>query len=608
MGTAAASNPRRTRAIAPVIVWMVLPAIVIFGAVYLVPLAKLVSASFIRDGALTLSNHLDLIGSASFRAIVVRTFKMAVVVTFFTLLLGYPAAYFLSRLAPRRAALLLLVVTVPYLTSILIRSYAWIVLLGPAGLINKSLLWLGILDEPVRLVFNLTGAYIGMVQIQLPLMIFALYAPMQRIDRTLLNAAQSLGGNRASAFFQVFLPLSLPGVLGGSMLVFLSTLGFYVTPALLGGTGDYMIAQAIQVRVSNLADYDAASAQGTLLLLVVVLAFVLLRRRLTDGLSESGAPAATGPHAGDGLRTERMPEAVTHRLHSVFGALSEVLTWLRLPALYLAMAFCLLYLVAPMVVVVVLAFSDAAYLTFPPPDYSLRWFWAFFSDQRWLSALWFSIWCAGLAAVLSTLIAAPAAFALVRRRFPGRLTLYLLLISPLVVPRIIIGVALLFAFVPMGISGTPIGFILAYALVGTPFVVVLFVTGLRRFDRDLEMAAAGLGATPARVLSTVTLPLLVPTIVSALLFAFIAGFDDVELGLFISGPQATPLPIRMLENIRLEISPQIAVIGTLLFAALIAGFALHLVVSRLLRSFAKRWSLPAHSSGRVQNEAPSHEP
>lgn len=121
-----------------------------------------------------------------------------------------------------------------------------------------------------------------------------------------------------------------------------------------------MIAQAIRVRVSDLADYDAASAQGTLLPLVGVIAFVLLRRRLTDGISESGAPAATGPRDGDGLRIERMPEAVARSLHPVFHALSEVLTRLRLPALYAAMGFCLRYLVAPMVVVVVLAFSDAA--------------------------------------------------------------------------------------------------------------------------------------------------------------------------------------------------------------------------------------------------------
>ena len=582
MTSAASSMSRQTRAIPFVIAGMVLPALLILGAVYFFPLAKLVWASFYSDGALTLSNHLDLIGSASFRAIAMRTFTMAVVVTLFTLLLAYPITYFLSRLTPRRAALLLVFVTVPYLTSILIRSYAWIVLLGGNGLINNSLIWLGIIDAPVRLVFNMLGAYIAMVQIQLPLMIFALYAPMRSIDRTLLNAAQSLGGNRASSFFHIFLPLSLPGVVGGSTLVFLSSLGFYVTPALLGGPGDYMIAQAIQVRVSNLADYDAASAQGALLLLVVILAFILLRKRLANGISDGTAPAAAS--VDNGIRRHRLPEGIAQALHPAFVALSEVISRLRLPALYLVMGFGLLYLVLPMVVVAILAFSNAAYLTFPPPDYSLRWFKAFFADERWLAALWFSVKSASVAAVLSTLVAAPAAFVLVRRRFPGRLALYLVLISPLVVPHIIIGVAALFAFVPLGLSGSMAGFVLAYAVIAMPFVVVLFITGLRRFDRSLEMAAAGLGATPAKILTTVTLPLLVPTIVSALLFAFLAGFDDVELGLFLSGPQATPLPIRMLENIRLEISPQIAVIGVLLLGGLLVGYALYLGSAFLLKA------------------------
>lgn len=261
--------------------------------------------------------------------------------------------------------------------------------------------------------------------------------------------------------------------------------------------------------------------------------------------------------------------------------IGEFITWIRVPALAIVSAVSLFYLLLPMVIVAILAFSGAAYLTFPPPSYSLRWFYTFFADNRWMSSLLFSLAAAGLAAFLSVVVGAPASFMIVRRKFFGRLGLYLLLISPLVVPRIIIGVAALLAFVPVGLVGTMTGFAMIYAVVGIPFVTVMFINGLRRLDRNLEMAAAGLGASPVAVLRTVTLPLIAPAIAGAFLFAFLAGFDDVELGLFLSGPESTPLPIRMMENIRFEISPQIAVVGVLLFATLITGYLVFMVCRKV---------------------------
>lgn len=578
-GLSGLSRQARERWIAAL---LLAPLLALFFMVYVGPFGNLIAQSFTRDGAFTIVNYVEQLRSASFGIIVWRTLILAIAVTVLCLLIGFPLAYVLSRLPHRLAAGLLLVVTIPYLTSILIRTYAWIVVLSPNGLINQALLATGLIEEPLRLVFNQIGVYIGMVQVQLPLMVFPLYAAMQRIDRSLIAGAQSLGSSPASAFWHVTLPLSMPGIVSGCTLVFLSCLGFYVTPALLGGTGEYMVAQGISVRVTTLADFEAAAVQATLLLAVVGLLFILLRRRIGTELGQEGGNSAVGRaqiRTGRLLRASPLPG---RRLASALRFVGEAISVVRWPLLWCAAIGALVYLVLPLLIVIPLAFSNAAYLTFPPPSYSLRWFRTFFADAQWLEATWFSLEMAGAAALASALLGVPAAFALTRKRIIGRLPLYLLFISPLVLPHVVLAVALYFELARAHLIGTTWAFIVAYTVIGVPYAVVVFVAGLRRFDRTLEQAAASLGAAPLTVLRTVTLPLLAPTLASALLFAFIVAFDDVVFGLFLSGPGATPLPIRMFDDIRLEISPQIAVVAVLLFAALALLYAAYLTAAVIL--------------------------
>lgn len=571
---------------------LLLPTLALFALGYLLPFGNLVIQSMTRDGAFSLANYAEQLSSPAFGIIVLRTVRLAAIVTVLCLVIGFPLAYALSRLAPRRAAALLVLVTVPYLTSILIRTYAWIVVLSPSGIVNRLLIGSGLIDEPLQLVFNQLGVYVGMVQVQLPLMIFPLYAAMHRIDRSLVAAAQSLGSSPAGAFWHITVPLSMPGVISGSILVFLSCLGFYVTPALLGGTGEYMVAQGISIRVTTLADFDAASAQATLLLVAIGVIFLVLRRQIAAAMGEDGAShGRSNPNIGGfgsqprdechtGLRFwPTALEAAAATLTPALRRFGVILSNVRRPLIWIAAATCLAILVLPLLVVVPLAFSSGAYLTFPPPGYSLRWFRTFFTNAQWLDATWFSVRMALLGAGASIVLGVPAAFALTRGRLAGRLAFYLLFISPLVLPHIVMAVALYFQIAKVGLIGTSAAFVTAYALIGVPYVIVMFMAGLRRLDPSYERAAASLGGSPLTVLRTVTLPLLAPTLASALFFSFIVGFDDVVFGMFLSGPGATPLPIRMWDDIRLEISPQIAVVAVLLFMILAVLYAIQLAVS-----------------------------
>lgn len=565
-------------------VLLLLPIVILFSVGYIVPLAQLVLKSLQLDGAWSPKSYIEIANSPAFLWIVLRTLALAATVTIICLLIAYPLAYAISKCPPRAAALLLLIVTLPYLTSVLIRTYAWIVLLSPNGPINQLFLRLGLISEPLQMVFNSIGVYIGMVQVQLPLMVFPLYAVLARLNPSLAKAAQSLGSPPTDAFLRVTLPSSMPGVISGCTLVFLSSLGFYITPELLGGPDNYLIAQGISLRVLILGDFGEAAAQSSILMLTVIAVFLIFRQRIAEELDDrphnNVSPIGTST---SGLSAQwPILGRLTAILHGPSLKLHEALTVIRGPLLYVIAALTLLLLVLPFVVVVPLAFSDAPYLTFPPPGYSLRWFSSLLKNTQWLDALSFSLRWAGLSALLSVIIGVPAAFALVRYRFSARVPIYLLLISPLIVPHVVIAVSLFFALARSSLIGNPLAFALSYTIIGAPYTVVVMIAGLKRFNRTLELAAASLGSSPLVTLRTVTLPLLLPTLASAAIFAFIVGFDDVVFGLFLSGPTATPLPMRMWDNIRLEISPQIAVIAVLFLIVLAFLLLLRLFVGAVV--------------------------
>ena len=196
------------------------------------------------------------------------------------LILGYPIAYLLSSVSERNRNLLMILVIIPLWTSILVRNYAWMVLLGRRGVFNSILTGLGVIDAPIRMLYNIFSVHIGMVHMMMPFMILALLGVMSGIDRSLLKVAESLGASRFQAFVRIFVPLSLPGVGAGSLLVFIFSLGFFITPALLGGRGSTMISMLIEQQVS-LLNWGFASALSLLLLVVTVLFFLLYSRFFT---------------------------------------------------------------------------------------------------------------------------------------------------------------------------------------------------------------------------------------------------------------------------------------------------------------------------------------
>ncbi|WP_175690529.1 ABC transporter permease [Burkholderia anthina] len=256
---------------------LMVPALLTIVVLLVVPLAWLSWQSVYHDGAFTLVNYRRVFTGAYLDTFLL-TFKLSFIVTAVTLLLGYPVAYFAASIPPRWSALVLGMVILPFWTSVLVRTYAWLVLLQRTGLINKALLGAGLIDRPLQLSYNQFGTVIAMVHILLPFMVLPLYSAMQKIPANLSQAGASLGGSPLHVFLRVFLPLSMSGVLAGVTLVFVLCLGFYITPELMGGGKSMMVSMIVSRNVEIYNSWGAASAVSVALLICVFTVFYVVSR------------------------------------------------------------------------------------------------------------------------------------------------------------------------------------------------------------------------------------------------------------------------------------------------------------------------------------------
>ena len=204
--------------------------------------------------------------------------KIALVSTLFTLLIGYPIAYSMARAAPEWRPTLLMLVILPFWTSFLIRVYAWMGILSNEGLLNQFLLWTGLISEPLTILNTNTAVYIGIVYTYLPFMILPIYSALEKMDASLLEAAEDLGCSRTSAFWLVTVPLSKTGIIAGCFLVFIPTLGEFVIPSLLGGSQTLMIGKVLWEEFFNNRDWPVASAVAVILLAILVIPIILFQR------------------------------------------------------------------------------------------------------------------------------------------------------------------------------------------------------------------------------------------------------------------------------------------------------------------------------------------
>lgn len=258
---------------------LLLPALLVLLLIFVYPLVDVIKLS-VFDPDLSLRHFEKFFAVRVYVRVFLNTAQVSLIVTLACFLFGYPAAYFLTGVRPKLRIYLIFVILLPFWTSILIRSYTWIVILGREGLINSLLRQLGLTDAPIRMLYTSEAVYVAMVQILLPIMILTCYSVMVEIDQGLVRAARVLGASPLRAFLRVFFPLSLSGAVTGSIIIFILSMGFFITPALIGGRKDLMIANLIDFQLNQTVNWGFASAIG-IVLLVSTVAMVLLFRLVT---------------------------------------------------------------------------------------------------------------------------------------------------------------------------------------------------------------------------------------------------------------------------------------------------------------------------------------
>lgn len=523
------------------------------------------------------------------------TFALAGTVTALAILIGYPVAMAMLDASPGVRRLLTVLLVVPLWTSTLVRSYAWMVVLGRQGVVNQLLLRADVISEPISLLYNRTAVIIGMVHVMLPYVVFPIYSVMRQIDLRLVKAARTLGAGPRTAFISVFLPLSLPGIFAGGVLVFVMSLGFWVTPTLLGGLRDTTYVMVIDNELNAMANWGTAAAMSMVLLVVTLLVLLLARRFVTFG--------GTAGSDTQQMRLLRFSRIVVAWIRVARRSIEFVRSTIGLPAphararrwsamdqprptlSWIVTIAAIVYLIGPILVLFPLSLSAAPFMQFPPSAYSFRWFERYLTGADWLDPTYVSFRVATISMLISVPLGTLAALGIMRLRPRLKLALSAFVLSPLIVPPVVIAVGLYLEYGRFGMVGTITGLVFAHLILSVPFVIVVMLATLQSFDYSLEAAARSLGAGPLTALRRVVLPLIWPGVLTATFFAFLTSFDEVVLSTFLSGTDATTLPKRLLDAARSEFQPTIASVSVLL---ILLSFVVVSAIDIVQRGYARR--------------------
>ena len=237
----------------------------------ILPILDMFTKSVVDDNGFTWSYFKEFFSKSLYAKILLNTIRLSLIIGLVTIVLGYPVAYLMNRVGPVLRCIIMGCVLIPFWSSLLVRSYSWIAILQNQGVVNVVLQKLGIIKQPIQLLYNDAGVIIVMTYIMLPYMIFSISSVMGQIDKNVIIASRSLGAGKTMTFFRIFLPLSLPGIMSGFFIVFLNTMGYYIVPALVGGQKSQMFSQTIQNELSGVLNWNFASAISIILVMVTMM-------------------------------------------------------------------------------------------------------------------------------------------------------------------------------------------------------------------------------------------------------------------------------------------------------------------------------------------------
>lgn len=509
-----------------------------------IPFSGLIVYSFWKsdffdiDRTFTLFNYyFILLEEHLYLFLIFKSFFIGFLVALVAIPIAFILAYILTFKFQRFSNLLLGIIMVSTLSSYLIRIYAWKIILGEQGIINKFLLFLGLINEPLTfLLYGNFSIIITLVHILLPFAFLPIYSSMQNIDKQVVEASRDLGVNLIMTIFKIIIPLSLPGIVAAFLFCFILSSADYVTPQLVGGADGVMIGRVIYDQFGHIGDPPLGSSIAVILLVLFSFLFFLI------------------------FIFSKLHKITKNKIRFFFSYnktyknIKFSLFLSKIPFGNIFLFLILVFLYMPLFVIIILSFNSAKFGSFPIEEFSMHWYFELFKDGVFHESLIASL-SVGLIAVFGTIILSmPTSFVFVRKEFFLKKVFLLISLAPLFIPGIIIGVSWIAG---MGILNLRPGLYIvsaAHILFCIPFFILIMRSRLLNFDIAVEEAARDLGSDPIRVLRTVTLPIILPSIIGGSILVFAVSLDEFIITNLVIGAHST-LPTYIWGMMRYGLTP-----------------------------------------------------
>lgn len=532
---AASSTPRDKRSplrflwMVPIQIWLL--ALVIAPALFLIIYSFWISTSAGVEQTWTLENYKDVVGSATFRVLIVKTLYTALGSAALATLIAYPMAYFASRKLSRYRLLAVMLVIIPLWVSLLMRVFGWKIILGENGVINSSLIQLGIIDQPLSiLLYTRASVILTMTYVAIPFVFISAYTALERIPNSLYEASSDSGARPWQTFRQIVWPLSKQGVALGFALASLIALGDYLTPALVGGLGGTMVGSVIASQFGLAGNWSLGAAMAITLMLSVGVIFLLLARLArSEGQLDTPGESRAVDTGERGVR------------------------W------YLARALFVLpyiYLYAPLIAISVFSFNDSTVQALPFEGFTLQWYDEMFGNSEILKALKRSLTVSGGAILIAAVVGTGFALIFNSIRIKGAPVMQSLMSIPVLLPGVVLGISLAILFREIGFDPGLRNVLIGHAAFVTPVVMFIVASRLRRLDPSYVQASMDLGANRLQTFWHVTLPEIRVTLLGACLLGFTLSFDEIIVTYFLTGNEPT-LPVYVWNQLRFGFTPSI---------------------------------------------------
>ena len=538
------------------------PTLLVMICALALPIFSLVIYSFWTqdyvtvDKTFTLTNYETFFDKWIYGKLLLRSIWMSATVTLITILLAYPVAYFLAFRVRKNIMTWLILISLPFWTSYLLRVLAWKIMLGNRGVINSSLEGLGLIQGPLEfLLYSKFAVILTLVHAWAAFAILPIYLSLSKIDRSLLEAAADLGESPIRTFFRVTLPLSMPGVIAAAVIEFIPTVADYITPMMVGPPNG-MIGQLIAAQFLVVNNMPLGAALTIIMMITITtlaLTFIWLSQRGTVKRREM----ETGVAAADLSVTSKR----------------------RFGPLFFYVVLYLLFLYIPSMMLPIFSFNDSIQMALPLKEFTLKWYVGIAHTPGLMTALGNSFKVALPVAIVSTALATMAAKTMTRYRLPGGGVAMGFILLPMIMPGIILAVGLL---VVVSAAGVPLSLWtigIAHVVATLPFSTLVVRARLEGFSKSLEESALDLGENGWMTFWRITFPLILPGVGAAFLLSFTASFDEFLYALFLGGNSVT-LPVFMYTQTRFpQTLPTVLALGSCIFM----GTAILLCTAEWLR-------------------------